>query len=142
MSFDIFSNFNYDSKVLAKVDKFFALIESLRLDMQKTIKRCNRFWVHDRDTRRRAGRAMLLAVTLIVSLPISAARIQGQVSCESGAALANTEIIVDGKKSNTDGAGVYSLDLSPGQHEITVRGQAVSVSVAPQGSRRDIRVRC
>lgn len=90
----------------------------------------------------RPGRLACLAMMLLVSLPASAARIQGQVSCESGAALANEEIFVDGKKSNTDASGVYSLDLAPGQHEIKVRGQPFPVSVAPQGSRRDIRARC
>jgi hypothetical protein len=110
--------------------------------MQKTMERCNRYWVNGRGLRRRTVRLALLAIALAVSLQASAARIQGQVSCESGAALANVEILVDGKKSNTDAAGVYSLDLAPGQHEIKVRGQAVPVSVAPQGSRRDIRVRC
>ena len=91
-------------------------------------------------TRFLIGLGMLVSLGLVIP-PAWAADLRGRITSKNGQAVGNEPIKLNDKEvGRTDIAGVYWLNLPPGTHTLTVKGQRVEVSVSPNGTRRDIRL--
>jgi hypothetical protein len=79
---------------------------------------------------------------LLLATGSGAAEVRGRVTLASGQPVANEAIVVERKEvGRTDVAGVYLVNLPPGDHTLVIKGQSVPVWVSPQGSRHDIRLK-
>ena len=98
-------------------------------------------WILNHSSSGRLIWAMIVGVWLVAS-PAYGAEIRGRISLPSGQAVANAPIAIGSREiGRTDASGVYSLDLPPGRHVFTVRGQNVEVWVSPHGNRQDVQLK-
>jgi uncharacterized GH25 family protein len=65
-------------------------------------------------------RIILLSLVCFIGLITGAiaAELRGQVLYNDGRPVPNVEVAIDGKKTKTDGSGIFSIDLKPGKYTI------------------------
>jgi len=81
----------------------------------------------------------LFLLLLVLAQPVAAAELSGTVYSQ-GAPVASQTITVEGRGDiRTDANGQYKIDLPPGSYTLIIRGKQFPVSVAPGGTRKDIR---
>jgi hypothetical protein len=93
---------------------------------------------------RRSQRLILTLILLFLLMPCQglAAEVRGKITLPDGRSpAANEPITMDNREiGRTDGAGIYVLDLPPGNKTFVLRGQRYPVWVSPHGNRQDIQL--
>jgi len=83
--------------------------------------------------------------SLVVAAPLAAAELKGQVLRGNGAPAAGVPISLKGPQSEekkTNGSGFYRFpDIAPGTYTLTIEGRDEQVTVPPQGTERNFRVK-
>lgn len=81
----------------------------------------------------------LFLLLVVLAQPVAAAELSGTVYSQ-GAPVASQTITVEGRGDiRIDANGQYKIDLPPGSYTLIIRGKPFPVSVAPGGTRQDIR---
>jgi len=80
-----------------------------------------------------------------VTAPLAAAELKGQVLRGNGAPAANVAISLKGPQNaerKTNGSGFYRFpNIAPGTYTLTVEGRNEQLTVPPQGTERNFRVK-
>ena len=90
---------------------------------------------------------MFAFLMLIVAAPLAAAELKGQVLRGNGAPAANVPISLKGphnkdEPTKTNGSGFYRFqNIAPGTYTLTIEGRDEQVTVPPQGTERNFRVK-
>ena len=94
---------------------------------------------------RKLPAGLLSFLFLVVSAPLAAAELKGQVLRGNGAPAANVPISLKGPQTEgkaTNGSGFYRFpNLAPGTYTVTIEGRNEEVTVPPQGTERNFRVK-
>ena len=84
-------------------------------------------------------------VVLAVAAPLAAAELKGQVLRGNGAPAAKVAISLKGsqnEETTTNGSGFYRFpNIAPGTYTLTIEGRNEQVTVPPQGTERNFRVK-
>jgi len=81
----------------------------------------------------------LVLFLVVLAQPVAAAELSGTVFSQ-GAPVASQAITVEGRGDiRTDANGQYKIDLPPGDYTLVIRGKQFPVTVAPAGTKKDIR---
>jgi hypothetical protein len=92
----------------------------------------------------RVRRLPLILILLFLFMPCQmlAAEVRGKITLPDGRSPAANEPITMNNREigRTDGAGIYVLDLPPGNKTFVLRGQSYPVWVSPHGNRQDIQL--
>ena len=86
--------------------------------------------------------AVFSFLLLVVAAPLTAAELKGQVLRGNGAPAAGVAIFLDKKEAKTNGSGFYRFpNIAPGTYTLTVEGRNEQLTVPPQGTERNFRVK-
>jgi len=86
--------------------------------------------------------AVFSFLLLVVAAPLAAAELKGQVLRGNGAPAAGVAIFLDKKETKTNGSGFYRFpNIAPGTYTLTIEGRNEQLTVPPQGTERNFRVK-